>query len=271
MTVPLLEVDNLSKDFRAGGHTVRAVDDVSFLLRQGETLAVVGESGSGKSTRARIIAGLVAPDTGDVVFGGRSHRSRRTQAERRALHREIQLIQQDTRGSLDPRMRVGAQIDEAMIIHGIGDRAERAERRESLLTRVGLDVSLAARFPAALSGGQRQRIVIARALAVMPRLLVCDEPVSALDDGAQSRIVSLLQQLQRQERLTMIFISHDLHLAARLADRVAVLYKGEIVDFGPMLPTLRAPSHPYTRALIDAVRPRQRAARRDTFSASAAS
>ena len=267
MTLPLLRVRNIEKSFDshsglrlwpgAGGRR-RVLNGISFDLTAGRCLALVGESGSGKSTLARVIAGLISPDRGDVEFDGCLHSARRGRRARLHLHKMIQLIQQDARGALDPRMRIGDQICEAMVIHGIGPRALRRARCTALMARVGLDPALAARHPAALSGGQRQRALIARALSLSPRLLVCDEPTSALDIDNKRLFLDLVHSLQREGGLTVILVTHDLRVAVRLADHVAVLHDGAIVDFGPTLPLLRGSHHPCTRTLTDLWRPQAR-------------
>jgi oligopeptide/dipeptide ABC transporter ATP-binding protein len=248
----LLDVERLAAEFRVPGGTLRAVDGVSFTLDRGETFALVGESGSGKSTVARAILRLVEPSGGTVRFRGRdlAHAGRR---ELRALRRELQIVFQDPYSSLDPRQRVGAILSEPYEIHGIGTRAERRDLVTTLLDRVGLDAESSSRFPREFSGGQRQRIAIARALALDPLVLVCDEPVSALDVSIQAQILNLLQDLQDERGLAYLFISHDLSVVREIADRVAVMYLGRIVETGDCDQFFAAPKHPYSVALISAV------------------
>lgn len=234
----LLRVDNVSLGFAPTGSWARLVrrrtrpapilDDVCLAIDRGGAVAIMGRSGSGKSTLARIVAGLLPPDSGDVLLDGRSRGAFRGRRARLAWHRAVQLVQQDTRGSLDPRMRVGAQIEEAMAIHGLGTRAGRRTRAADLMDRVGLPEALADRRPGALSGGQRQRIVIARALALAPRLLVCDEPTSALDDAARERVLGLLEDLRRRDGLGLMIVTHDPHVADRLADLTLHLVDGRL-------------------------------------------
>lgn len=232
--------------------------DVSFEVRRGELLALLGASGCGKSTLARIMANLLRPDGGEIRLEGVAHHERRG-PERRDLHRRLQLIQQDTRGTLDPRMKVGAQIEEPLVIHRLGDVAARRHRRASLLRAVGLDPARHGdRLPHMLSGGERQRVVIARALSLEPEILICDEPVSALDVTVQARIVDLLQRLRRDRGLTLVFITHDVRLAARIADRIAVLDRGRLVEIGPTATVIDSPSDPFTRRLLQSARGRRR-------------
>jgi oligopeptide/dipeptide ABC transporter ATP-binding protein len=258
---PLLEVRRLSRYFGADGvsrligrppRLVRAVDDVSFTLAEGETLGLVGESGCGKSTLGRAILRLIEPTTGAVLFRGQDVVGLRG-AALRAVRRQMQIVFQDPYSSLNPRMRVGAAIREPLDVYGIGTPAERRRRVGELLELVGLDVSYAARFPHELSGGQRQRVGIAAALALEPRLIVADEPVSALDVSVQAQILNLLHHLQRELRLALIFISHNLDVVAHVSDRVAVMYLGKIVELAPTATLFAAPQHPYTRALLAAI------------------
>ncbi len=256
---PLLEVRNLTKRFPLRGAgplggrlgTVHAVEDVSFALAPGETLAVVGESGSGKTTLARMIALLYRPSAGTIAFDGRdvAHFSRR---EIKALRRNVQMIFQDPNGALDPRMTVEAIIAEPLRIHRRGSRAERARTVRRLMEAVGLSPRLAERYPHEFSGGQRQRIGIARALALEPRLIVADEPVSALDVSVQSQVLNLLLDLREAHGLAYLFIAHDLAVVDHMADRVAVMYAGRIVEIAPRESLFARPAHPYTRALIAA-------------------
>lgn len=256
---PLLEAHDISKHFVARRSifgaslaTVKAVDGVSLSLRAGETLALVGESGCGKSTLGRLLLHLIEPDQGAVRFEGRQL-SALPDAEMRGLRRHMQLIFQDPFASLNPRMRVGDAIAEPLILHNLVPANQREARVAELLRQVGLRPEQAARYPHEFSGGQRQRIVIARALAGEPKLLVCDEPVSALDVSIRAQILNLLRDLQRELGLALVFISHDLAVVKHIADRVAVMYLGRIVESGPAEAIFSNPRHPYTRALLSAI------------------
>jgi len=256
---PALEVRNVSKHFhvrakgpfsRPGG-IVRAVDGASLRLMAGETLAVVGESGCGKTTLARTAARLQRPTSGSVLVDGQDI----TGLSRRALRplrRRIQMVFQDPFGSLNPRLPVSAIIAEPLVIHGIGDRRERREKVEQLAADVGLSGMDLDRYPHQFSGGQRQRIAIARAIALEPRVVIADEPVSALDVSVQSQILNLLQDLQDSHGLSYLFISHDLAVVRHFAGRIAVMYLGRVVEDGPTGRVFDSPRHPYTQALIEA-------------------
>jgi ABC-type oligopeptide transport system ATPase subunit len=250
--VPLLEIRNLTKVFSGG---VRAVDDVSLDIQSGETLGLVGESGSGKSTLGRLILRLIEPTSGSIHLEGRDLLAA-TSGEMRRLRRDMQIIFQDPFASLDPRFRVQDVIAEPLIIHGAaGNAASAAEVRSrvsELLRAVGLDESARARYPHEFSGGQRQRIGIARALALRPKFIVCDEPVSALDVSVGAQIVNLLAQLQRDFGLTYLFISHSMPVVRYLSTRIAVMYKGKIVEIGGNDLITSHPIHPYTRSLLHA-------------------
>lgn len=254
----LLELDGLVKRFpvrdalgrRAGA--VHAVDGVSLSVAQGEVLAIVGESGCGKSTLGRLMLNLITPDAGSVRFGGEDL-VKLSPAALRARRRDMQLVFQDPFASLDPRMTVEQAVAEPLRLHRIVPRDQERARVADLLARVGLRPELARRWPHEFSGGQRQRIAIARALASQPRLIVGDEPVSALDVSVQAQVVNLLSDLIRDLGLTFVLISHDLGVVRHVADRVAVMYLGRIVEEGPADEVLSAPKHPYTRALLAAV------------------
>jgi oligopeptide/dipeptide ABC transporter ATP-binding protein len=260
MSAPLLEVRDLAKHYpvRRGlllaqqVGTVRAVDGVSFTLDRGETLALVGESGCGKSTTARLVLRLIEPSAGTLRFEGREITGISGGALR-AMRRRMQIVFQDPYASLNPRLTVAQTIAEPMQVHGIGDAASRRARVAELLSLVGLRGFHAERYPHEFSGGQRQRIGIARALSVQPELVVCDEPVSALDVSIQAQVVNLLKDLQRRFGLAYLFIAHDLAVVKHVADRVAVMYLGRIVETARKRDLFAAPRHPYTRALLAAI------------------
>ncbi len=254
MPPPLLEVINLKKHFRlkGGRGVVHAVDDVGFRLNRGETLGVVGESGCGKSTLARVILRLIEPTSGGINFQGEDLRRLKAR-ELRARRKEMQLIFQDAYASLDARQKIGSIIAEPLVVHGIGTRASRKERVADLLKTVGLTSDAASCYPHEFSGGQRQRIGIARAMALEPRLVIADEPVSALDVSIQSQILNLLIDLREELRLSYIFISHDMAVVEHVCDKIAVMYLGRIVEKADKETLFSAPGHPYTRALLSAI------------------
>ena len=257
--MPLIEIRNLTKIFPLGQSMlgarakseVRAVDDVSLDIQSGETLGLVGESGSGKSTLGRLVLRLIEPSFGSVRFEGRDLLAA-GHGEMRRLRRDMQIIFQDPFGSLDPRMNVEDIINEPLVIHEKMVASSRRARVAELLGAVGLDPSVLKRFPHEFSGGQRQRIGIARALALRPKFIVPDEPVSALDVSVGAQIVNLLAQLQREFGLTYLFISHSMPVVRYLATRIAVMYRGRIVEVGDTRQITEQPQHPYTRSLLEA-------------------
>ena len=257
--MPLLDVRGLVKEFHGGrgwlrkaAVTTRAVDDVTFSIAEGETFGLVGESGSGKTTTGRCVLRLIEPTAGDVRFKGTDVRAL-SAADLRAARRHFQIVFQDPYSSLNPRMRVGAIVEEPLIIHGRGTVSERRERVADLFRLVGLEPAAARRYPHEFSGGQRQRIGLARALALEPSLVVADEPVSALDVSVQAQIVNLLLDLQQRLGLTYLFIAHDLRLVREVCTRVAVMYRGRIVELAPVERVFAAPAHRYTQALLTAI------------------
>lgn len=250
---PLLQVSHLCKYFSASGGTVKAVDDVSFTIYRGETLGMVGESGCGKTTCGRTAMGLYDKTSGEVLFDGIDVHTLRG-AKKREFSRRAQIIFQDPYASLDPRMTVADIIAEGLDIHGLcRSKAERAARVYELLEMVGLNREHANRFAHEFSGGQRQRIGIARAFAVNPEFIMCDEPISALDVSIQAQIVNLLVQLQRKMGLTYLFIAHDLAMVKHISDRIAVMYLGTLVELTASETLYDKPMHPYTQALLSAI------------------
>jgi peptide/nickel transport system ATP-binding protein len=256
---PLLELEHVTKHFpvregilqRETGQ-VHAVDDVTLNIVRGETLGLVGESGCGKSTLGRTIVRLLEPTSGQIRFDGRDI-SKLGRRALRPLRRELQMVFQDPYASLNPRKRVGTIIGDPLRIHGVGSRSERKTQVQELLETVGLSPEHYNRYPHEFSGGQRQRIGVARALALSPKLIVCDEPVSALDVSIQAQVLNLLRNLQKDFNLTYVFISHDLSVIRQIADRIAVMYLGRIVEFGESESIYDSPKHPYTAALLSAV------------------
>jgi peptide/nickel transport system ATP-binding protein len=263
--IPLLEVQHLRKAFsirkrsmfaRRNGGEILAVDDVSFFIKRGECLGLVGESGCGKTTTSKMVMRALSPSGGQVLFNDRGKQVDvlgMKGSDLLAYRRKVQFIFQDPFSSLNPRMTVFDLISEPLVIHGIGDEAERAERVKELMTLVGMDVRFLRRYPHSFSGGQRQRIGIARALALQPDLLICDEPVSALDVSVQAQVLNLLKDLQRDLGLTYLFISHNLAVVDYIADRIAVMCAGRLVEMAPRALLFHRPIHPYTKALLSAV------------------
>jgi len=259
--LPLLEVSGLTKHFpvRAGmlglsAGLVRAVDSVSFALEVGATLGLVGESGCGKTTTSKLILGLESPTAGEIRFAGENIRAQGAE-ERRRYRRSVQAVFQDPYASLDPRMRVGSIIAEPLVINEQSDAAGRRHRVRELLDLVGLPARAADLFPHEFSGGQRQRVAIARALALSPRLVILDEPVSALDVSIRAQILNLLRDLQERLGVSYLFIAHDLAAVAHMSHTIAVMYLGQIVEWGPVEAVALAPRHPYTQALFAAALP----------------
>lgn len=258
MSEALVSVKNISKTFSANKGMfgkkkfVHAVNDVSFDIMPGETFSLVGESGCGKSTTGKLIDHLITPDTGEIWFGGKDI-SKISDNEMRPLRSDIQMVFQDPYGSLNPRMKVQDLIGEPLLIHTKMTAGERLKKVHELLGVVGLSPSHGERYPHEFSGGQRQRIGIARALTVQPKLIIADEPVSALDVSIQAQVLNLLQQLQKDYNLTYLFISHDLSVVEMISDRIGVMYLGTIVETAPKKELYANPRHPYTRALLSAV------------------
>jgi len=259
MSGPLLEVRNLRTWFPVRGGVFlsargqcKAVDDVSLQVWPGETLGLVGESGCGKSTLGKSIVRLVKPTAGQVLFDG-TDLAALPMRKMKPFRREIQMIFQDPADSLNARHTVGSMLEEPFVIHGIGDEASRRAKVLDLLRTVGLPPSAVDRFPFEFSGGQRQRIGIARAIALDPKLVICDEPVSALDASIQSQILNLMLELQERLKLSYLFIAHDLAVVKHVSDRIAIMYLGHVVETGDAEEVYRQPRHPYTRALISAI------------------
>ena len=257
-TAPLLDVQGLVKEFHTGGGlfgrktVVRAVDDVTFQITPGETFGLVGESGSGKTTTGRCLLRLIEPSAGQIRFKDLDIRALSSRDLRRA-RRQFQIVFQDPYSSLNPRMRVGDIVREPLIIHKLGTRDEQLVRVTSLFELVGLSATDLAKYPHEFSGGQRQRIGLARALALEPSFVVCDEPVSALDVSVQAQVVNLLLDLQRRLGLTYLFIAHDLRLVRQVCDRVGVMYRGRLVEVAPAEQLFTSPAHTYTQALLSAI------------------
>ena len=257
--LPVLQVENLTRHFQAGRRglfgarqTVRAVDGISFEVKRGEVFGIVGESGCGKSTASKAILNIHPPQAGSVRLNG-INLTTLSEPEWREMRRKIQYVFQDPLGALDPRIKVIEQVIEPLIIHRLGTPLERKEKAIRLLHSVGILDDQLGKYPHEVSGGQRQRVVLARALILEPELLICDEPISALDVSIQAQVVTLLQRLRAELGLTILFISHDLSIVRYLCDRVAVMYLGEIVEMASVTELFESPQHPYTRALISAI------------------
>lgn len=251
--MPLLVAKGLAKTFGGRLSGVKAVDDVSLTVNRGETVALVGESGSGKSTLGRLVNRLIEADTGEIFLDGENVRALRGN-DRRQLYRRVQMVFQDPMASLNPRHRIIDTMARPLRLHGLVQSTDEARQKATaLLAEVGISSEALDRFPHEFSGGQRQRIGIARALSVGPDLVICDEPVSALDVSVQAQIITLLEDLKVRRNLAQLFIAHDLALVRRIADRVAVMYRGRIVEIGETEAMFREPAHPYTRALLAAV------------------
>jgi oligopeptide transport system ATP-binding protein len=257
----LLRVQGLVKHFpvrqgvllsKLGGDYVSAVENVSFMVKKGETLGLVGESGCGKSTVGRCIIRLINPTAGKILFEGRDVMTLRGR-DLKAFRREMQFIFQDPYASLNPRMTIGEIVGEPLAIHGMGSRSERVAQVRDILRVVGLNPEHINRYPHQFSGGQRQRVGVARALILRPKMIICDEPVSALDVSIQAQVINLLEELQGEFGLTYVFIAHDLSVVRHISDRVAVMYLGKIVEVGDWQEVYDEPSHPYTQSLLSAV------------------
>lgn len=249
----LLEVKGLKKYFNMGhGHHLRAIDDISFFIKEGETVGLVGESGCGKTTCGRCIARLKDITAGQVLYQGKDIHKLKG-ADRKKFHKEVQTIFQDPYSSLDPKMKVEDIISEGMVIHKLYDREKRLKIVHNMLTLVGLDKEHSTRYVHEFSGGQRQRIGIARALAVNPKFIICDEPISALDVSIQAQIINLLMDLQEKMKLTYLFIAHDLSVVRHISDRIVVMYLGKIMEISSSEDLYTNPLHPYTKVLISSI------------------
>ncbi|WP_078382076.1 ABC transporter ATP-binding protein [Sutcliffiella halmapala] len=268
MSDEILIIKDVRKYFsHSSGASVKSVDGISFSIKKGETLGLVGESGSGKSTLGRTIVGLYEQTEGEIFFEGRNV-STLSNKEKREVNRKMQVIFQDPHASLNPRMRVEDIIAEGMDAYGLASRKERSEKVAELLEKVGLHRDHARRFPHEFSGGQRQRIGIARALAVKPSFIVADEPISALDVSIQAQVVNLLEDLQKEEELTYLFIAHDLAMVKHISDRIGVMYLGKLMELAESETIFSKPLHPYTQALLSSVpvtHPNQKGKREKTM------
>ena len=252
MSAPLMQVEDLKKYFKVGAGVVHAVDGISFSIMEGETLGLVGESGCGKSTTGRVLIRLTDATSGSVRYKEKDVLAL-SKSEMTEMRKELQIIFQDPFSSIDPRKTVGDTIGKPLYIHKIGNRREREERVDALMEQVGLSSRLYNKYPHELDGGRRQRVGIARALALNPRFIVCDEPVSALDVSIQAQILNLLEELQDKMKLTYLFVSHDLSVIKHLSNRIAVMYLGKIVELSPSLELFKNTLHPYSQALLSAV------------------
>ena len=255
MKQAMIEVRNLKQYYNEGTHReLRAVDDVSFTIYKGETFGLVGESGSGKSTIGRAIVNLYQPTSGEILFNGQPTYALRTPAQRLAFNKEVQMIFQDPYASLNPRMKVRDIIAEGIDVHRLAANAnERNQRVDDLLEVVGLNKEHGQRYPHEFSGGQRQRIGIARALAVEPQFIVCDEPISALDVSIQAQVINLLEKLQSDRGLTYLFIAHDLSMVKYFSDRIGMMYRGKMIELADADELYHNPLHPYTQSLLSAI------------------
>lgn len=255
---PLLEVKGVKKYFPVKSplgatlQQVKAVNDISFNMYEGETFGVVGESGCGKSTMGRTILRLTEPTEGQAIFQDKDLFGL-SEREMKPMRQQLQMVFQDPYSSLNPRKRIGASLEEPLIIHRMGNKRERTDKVMEMLQKVGMNADQYYRYPHEFSGGQRQRIGLARALVMNPKLIICDEPVSALDVSIQSQIINLMQQLQRELKLTFLFIAHDISVVRHISDRIGVMYLGQMVEQAPTDKLIGAPQHPYTQALLSAV------------------
>lgn len=253
MSETLLQVEGMKKYFNIKkDQTVKSVDDITITIRKGETFGLVGESGSGKSTLGKTIVGLESPTAGKIIYNGTDIETL-NRKEKARINREMQIIFQDPYASLNPRMRVGDIIAEGIDAHGLAKGKERQDRIYDLLSRVGLRAEHAKRYPHEFSGGQRQRIGIARALAVEPKFIVADEPISALDVSIQAQVINLMEDLKEQEGLTYLFIAHDLGMVKHISDRIGVMYLGKMMELANSQDLFAEPLHPYTQALLSAI------------------